>query len=144
MKSAILCGAVLLALGMAATAAAAGPGQKYGGYCGGGGCNCGQCQQNGWANGLLGGHLGHNHGYGGCSTCGYGGYGYGSPGYDISPNANYYAQWYGRGHGAAFGVPALAPPVYTPGPPTAAVTYPYYTTRGPRDFLLNNPPPLGP
>lgn len=26
---------------------------------------------------------------------------------------------------------------------TAHVGYPYYTTRGPRDFLLNNPPPLG-
>lgn len=30
------------------------------------------------------------------------------------------------------------------GPPTGAVTYPYYTTRGPRDFLANNPPGVGP
>lgn len=30
------------------------------------------------------------------------------------------------------------------GPPVGAVSYPYYTTRGPRDFLLSNPPPLGP
>ena len=45
----------------------------------------GECRQNGWANGLLGGHMGHGgHGHGG----GYGG----RPGYDISPNANYYAQ----------------------------------------------------
>ena len=29
------------------------------------------------------------------------------------------------------------------GPPTPQYTYPYYTTRGPRDFLLNNPPPIG-
>jgi hypothetical protein len=29
------------------------------------------------------------------------------------------------------------------GPPTAANAYPYYTTRGPRDFLLSNPAPLG-
>jgi hypothetical protein len=29
------------------------------------------------------------------------------------------------------------------GPPTAAVAYPYYTVRGPRDFLLNNPPSIG-
>jgi hypothetical protein len=29
------------------------------------------------------------------------------------------------------------------GPPAPTVTYPYYTTRGPRDFLLANPPPLG-
>lgn len=30
------------------------------------------------------------------------------------------------------------------GPPTAHVGYPYYTLRGPRDFLLNNPPSIGP
>lgn len=30
------------------------------------------------------------------------------------------------------------------GPATATVTYPYYTTRGPRDFLAKCPPPLGP
>jgi hypothetical protein len=30
------------------------------------------------------------------------------------------------------------------GPPTGAVAYPYYTTRGPRDFLMNNPPSIGP
>ena len=29
------------------------------------------------------------------------------------------------------------------GPPTASVAYPYYTTRGPRDFLLANPPSIG-
>lgn len=29
------------------------------------------------------------------------------------------------------------------GPPTAAVAYPYYTVRGPRDFLVNNPPSIG-
>jgi hypothetical protein len=26
----------------------------------------------------------------------------------------------------------------------AQTAYPYYTLRGPRDFLLNNPPPIGP
>ena len=30
------------------------------------------------------------------------------------------------------------------GPPSAAVTYPYYTTRGPRDFLARNPRGIGP
>ena len=30
------------------------------------------------------------------------------------------------------------------GPPTAAITYPYYTTRGPRDFLLDSPRSIGP
>lgn len=29
------------------------------------------------------------------------------------------------------------------GPPTAAVAYPYYTLRGPRDFLAPNPPSIG-
>jgi hypothetical protein len=31
-----------------------------------------------------------------------------------------------------------------PGPPTGTYAYPYYTTRAPRDFLLNNPPSIGP
>jgi hypothetical protein len=31
-----------------------------------------------------------------------------------------------------------------PGPEMGAVTYPYYTLRGPRDFLLANPPSIGP
>ncbi len=31
-----------------------------------------------------------------------------------------------------------------PGPPTAAITYPYYTVRGPRDFLQREPSPIGP
>ena len=30
------------------------------------------------------------------------------------------------------------------GPPAAQVAYPYYTVRGPRDFFLDDPPPLGP
>jgi hypothetical protein len=32
---------------------------------------------------------------------------------------------------------------FTAGPPTATVAYPYYTHRGPRDFLLDNPPSIG-
>jgi hypothetical protein len=35
-------------------------------------------------------------------------------------------------------------PAFQPGPPTGQVAYPYYTTRGPRDFLLKNPPSIGP
>ena len=31
-----------------------------------------------------------------------------------------------------------------PGPPAGAVTYPYYTVRGPRDFLARNPASIGP
>ncbi|MDZ7618859.1 MAG: hypothetical protein U1E05_17785 [Patescibacteria group bacterium] len=30
------------------------------------------------------------------------------------------------------------------GPPTGMVAYPYYTTRGPRDFLAKNPASIGP
>lgn len=33
---------------------------------------------------------------------------------------------------------------FNPGPPTGQVAYPYYTVRGPRDFLRNNPPTIGP
>jgi hypothetical protein len=29
-------------------------------------------------------------------------------------------------------------------PPSATYAYPYYTVRGPRDFLLDNPPTIGP
>jgi hypothetical protein len=29
------------------------------------------------------------------------------------------------------------------GVPGPTVAYPYYTTRGPRDFLLDNPPSIG-
>ena len=30
------------------------------------------------------------------------------------------------------------------GPPVGTVTYPYYTIRGPRDFLAADPPSIGP
>lgn len=35
-------------------------------------------------------------------------------------------------------------PNFNPGPPAGQTAYPYYTARGPRDFLLNNPPSIGP
>ena len=41
--------------------------------------------------------------------------------------------------GAGYGQEA-----FTPGPPSAAITYPYYTVRGPRDFLAETPPSIGP
>ncbi len=34
--------------------------------------------------------------------------------------------------------------MFNPGPPSGAVTYPYYTVRGPRDFLAAEPRPIGP
>jgi hypothetical protein len=33
---------------------------------------------------------------------------------------------------------------FAPGPPVGQTAYPYYTVRGPRDFLLGNPPKIGP
>lgn len=39
---------------------------------------------------------------------------------------------------------AVAAQPFTPGPPAAQVAYPYYTHRGPRDFLMANPPSIGP
>ena len=35
-------------------------------------------------------------------------------------------------------------PAAEAGPPTGAITYPYYTTRGPRDFYAKNPGSIGP
>ena len=35
-------------------------------------------------------------------------------------------------------------PIFNPGPPVGQVAYPYYTVRGPRDFLQDNPPSIGP
>jgi hypothetical protein len=46
-----------------------------------------------------------------------------------------YGHRHGRGYGDGF--------VPQQGPPAAQVGYPYYTTRGPRDFLINNPPSIG-
>lgn len=42
----------------------------------------------------------------------------------------------------AGGYPAMVN--FNPGPPVGQTAYPYYTTRGPRDFLQNNPPTIGP
>ena len=33
---------------------------------------------------------------------------------------------------------------FAAGPPTGGVTYPYYTNRGPRDYLARNPRSIGP
>lgn len=46
---------------------------------------------------------------------------------------------YGHHHDLAYR--KEAPPH---GPQSAHVGYPYYTTRGPRDFLVDNPPSIGP
>lgn len=66
---------------------------------------------------------------GGCASCGGGGGGLAGgrhlpPGCDVAS--------------------AEANAMYAGGPPTGQVAYPYYTTRGPRDFLASNPPSIGP
>ncbi len=55
----------------------------------------------------------------------------------------------GRGARGQGGYVPQLPPGYEQamqgpaGPPTAAYAYPYYTIRGPRDFLMKNPPTIG-
>lgn len=100
------------------------------GNCGGGGCVCGDCCQ-AWGPGCC---------------CGWSGE------YDCSP----YACCGGCGNCGGAGCPCCAAGPgcccasgdhrynFAPGPPTAQTAYPYYTVRGPRDFLQNNPQPLGP
>jgi hypothetical protein len=65
-----------------------------------------------------------------CNSCGCrpGPVGWQRGGTDYQSNLNHHAyRWQGAGSGV----------------PSAAVAYPYYTTRGPRDFLVNNPPTIG-
>jgi hypothetical protein len=68
-------------------------------------------------------HKGHGGGDGGAYGGGYGHAPHGTPGYRHGPHHREY--------------------IGPQGPPTAQVAYPYYTTRGPRDFLLDNPPTIG-
>jgi hypothetical protein len=53
-------------------------------------------------------------------------------------------------HGGAHGTPGYPRHLHMnreycgpQGPPTAQTAYPYYTVRGPRDFLMDNPPSIG-
>lgn len=97
------------------------------GGCAMGGCESGRCGMGGCGmgnrpvahqfaaamNGMRPGNIVH----GGCSSMGGGKYGYSNDCLGYPPPASD-AQW-----------------------PT--VGYPYYTLRGPRDFLVNNPPSIG-
>ena len=99
---------------------------------------CKDCGGGGHQHGMAGhrqGHGGHGHSHGGGGGHGHGhggGYGdgsyagpapHGTPGYKIGPHHREY--------------------IGPQGPPTAQVAYPYYTIRGPRDFLIDNPPSIG-
>jgi len=85
------------------------------GICGRGDCGNGICRQ-----GHLRGHLGHGGGH------------RGHGGGLLAHAGDHFA---GHHLSREYTGPA--------GPPTAQVAYPYYTTRGPRDFLLDNPPSIG-
>lgn len=130
----------------------------------GGGCapcrgnTCDPCQGLSGTRLAQGGNLGHNHGgLGLCSTCNNG---LGSGGLLASIRSR--ALGVGvcgcglRGRlglacgrcGGRFGGPTAGTPHTEPyagpyGPMAPTVGYPYYTTRAPRDFLLNNPPSIG-
>ena len=83
--------------------------------------------------------------YDGCSSCGDGG----MIGHDGGcRSCGLAARRMGGGHMGGGGLAgrhmAGEPVAGPPGPPTGAVTYPYYTTRGPRDFLAKNPRSIGP
>ena len=110
------------------------------GACSTDGCNngaCGNSCQSGNSTGLLGklcgGGCGHCGGRAGCQA---GPLGWQQGGLDYSSHLNPGL----LGHDAPS---ALNNRPFTPGPPTAHVGYPYYTVRGPRDFLMDNPPSIG-
>lgn len=106
------------------------------GECGGGECgssNCNSCRGNGGVlNRLRGKACGGN-----CRTgCVPGGLGWQQGGLDYSSHLN--PGLLGHNTGAA-----IQSQGFQAGPPSAQVAYPYYSHRGPRDFLLDNPPSIG-
>ena len=112
------------------------------GSCGVAGCT--ECDDQGTAGmavgGRLGGHLGGGKFGGGCGRggCGIGGRLCGACQAGLGLRN-------GLGHRISPGdIPHTAQPPY-PGHGGMAPTYayPYYTTRGPRDFLMDNPPTIG-
>ncbi|HTU27438.1 MAG TPA: hypothetical protein VMF30_18655 [Pirellulales bacterium] len=102
------------------------------GGCGSSGCGCGDS-------------------CGGCDSCGggcgcaqngpRGGYGGATQGYAQNCNRRGCSRNGCCNNGYQYGADQYAEDV---GPPGGQVTYPYYTTRGPRDFLARNPNSIGP
>ena len=120
------------------------PGCDSGGGCFGGGCSSGSC---GGLAGLLGG--------GGCGLLGGGGGGCQDPSGCVTPETLALDGYGTRGgiNGPLAGLVGnhhrgpqshMGPPGPADGPAVAQVTYPYYTTRGPRDYFAANPPSIGP
>jgi hypothetical protein len=124
--------------------------------CSDGGCGCDHCgTPGGYGHDPYAKHGSGGPGYGGPGGPGYGGPGYGGPGYRGGEYASCNCGDCGPPgcHGdACCPIPdcytnhqAVAEQLGGPaGPPAPTVTYPYYTTRGPRDFLAAHPTPIGP
>ncbi len=138
--------------------------------CGNGGCGlggnglCGGCRaglaglgNGGSGNGVLGGlgHGGLGHGglgHGGLGL-GHGGLGLGNGGLGngiggcgrggCGLGGNGLCGGCMAGHGLAGGIPHTAQVPQGMGGQSPTTAYPYYTTRGPRDFLMDNPPSIG-
>lgn len=113
-------------------------------------CGNGKCASSHHGNGLMRNSLGNHgcnshragwgHGGYGCHGCGSCGFWGGQP-----------IGCHGCGHHSPFGLfgpkchligpggPYMGPS----GPPAPTYGYPYYTIRGPRDFLMDNPPTIG-
>jgi len=97
-----------------------------------GSCNSGSCYQGGQGSSAC--QTCQENGRGGvCENCGGRGCGLcsqrrGGAGGGFCPHQGGYPEY----------------PAFNPGPPTGQVAYPYYTVRGPRDFLQSNPPSIGP
>jgi len=112
------------------------------GKCNSGNCNSCSMGNCGTASKQAGGLLGKLAGKGGCPTCGPHA---GRLGCQAGPlgwqqGGHNYSGHLAPGHHAA---QQLQSQPFNPGPPTGTVAYPYYTHRGPRDFLLDNPPTIG-
>ncbi|WP_254512120.1 hypothetical protein [Anatilimnocola floriformis] len=107
-----------------------------GGMCGGGAGQCAACSGGQYAGGQYAGGGGGGYDGGYCETCGDGRFA-GNNGYDNGGH-------FGGQRGMA-GVPHHFNREYNgpQGPAAAQVAYPYYTTRGPRDYFANNPPSIG-
>jgi hypothetical protein len=107
----------------------------HGGPCGpacrGGACEDGGCPDGGCESGMCG-----PGGHGPCEdgTCHAGG------GHHYGGLSKHHLSAAERAALAASEYGAVTPA----GPPSGTVAYPYYTTRGPRDFLAKRPPSIGP
>jgi len=104
-----------------------------------GGCatGCASCGASDCGGGCGGGSScgsGLGHGGGAACGCGYAGYGYDDGRY--AAYSGCYSGKYGKLRGPYS-------EVINPGPMGPQVTYPYYTNRGPRDFLAANPRGIG-